>query len=65
MFQLLFTIVVIVLLCAAAVWVMGQLAPSHPPIVDRLIWVLCVVLVVIVLITAFGLVDVPVPRLRG
>jgi len=64
MIQLLFTIVVIVLLCAAAVWILGQLAPSHPPIVDRLIWVLCVVLVVFVLIAAFGIVDIPVPRLR-
>lgn len=64
MFQLLLTIVVIVVLCGGAVWVLGQLVPSHPPIVDRLIWVLCVVLVALVLISAFGLIDVPVPRLR-
>lgn len=64
MFQLLLTIVVIVLVCWAAIWVIGQLAPGHPAIVDRLIWVLCVVLVVVVLINAFGIVDVPVPRLR-
>lgn len=64
MITLLFTIVVIVLICYAAVWVIGQLAPGHPGIVDKLIWVLCVVLVVIVLVNAFGIVDVPVPRLR-
>jgi hypothetical protein len=59
MIQLLLTIVLLVLLCAAAVWVMGQIAPGHPPIIDRLIWVFCVVLV-----SAFGLVDIPVPRVR-
>jgi hypothetical protein len=61
---LLFTIVVIVLICGAAVWIIGQLVPAHPPIVDRLIWVFCVILVVLVLIQAFGIVDVPVPRVR-
>jgi hypothetical protein len=64
MVQLLLTIVLLVLLCAAAVWVMGQLAPGHPPIIDRLIWVVCVILVAFVLISAFGLVDIPVPRFR-
>jgi hypothetical protein len=31
MFALLLYIVVVVLLCAAAIWVIGQLAPTHPP----------------------------------
>lgn len=64
MVHLLLTVVVIVLLCAAAVWVMGQLAPSHPPVIDKILWVVCVVLVVLVLVSAFGLIDIPVPRLR-
>lgn len=64
MIALLFTIVVIVLLCWVAVWILGQLAPGHPAIVDKLIWVLCVLLVIVVLINAVGIVDIPVPRLR-
>lgn len=64
MLSLLFTIIVIVLICWLAVWVMGQIAPGHPGIIDNLVWVLCVVLVVIVLAKAFGLADLPVPRLR-
>lgn len=64
MVSLLVAVVVVVLLCAAAVWILGQLAPSHPQIIDRLLWVVCVVVVVLVLIRAFGLADIPVPRLR-
>lgn len=64
MITLLFTIVVIVLLCWLAVWVLGQLAPGHPGIIDNIVWVVCVVLVILVLARALGLADVPVPRLR-
>lgn len=64
MVSLLLTIVLIVLICWAAVWVIGYLAPGHPAILDRLIWVLCIVVVALVLIQAFGIADVPVPRLR-
>ncbi len=64
MIQLLFTLVVIVLICWLAVWILGQLAPGHPTIIDNIIWVVCVILVIIVLANAFGLADVPVPRLR-
>jgi hypothetical protein len=64
MVSLLLTIVVIVLVCWAAVWVIGFLAPGHPAMLDRLIWVLRVVVVVLVLIQAFGIMDVPVPRVR-
>jgi hypothetical protein len=64
MITLLLYIVMVVILCAGAVWVMGQIAPSHPAIIDRLIWVLCVLLVAIIIFQALGLVDVAVPRLR-
>lgn len=64
MVSLLFTIVVVVILCAVAVWVMGQLAPGHPAIIDSAIWVVCVLIVLFVLLSAFGLVNMPVPRLR-
>ena len=64
MIGLLLYIVVIVLICYLAVWVIGQLAPGHPVLIDKLIWVLCIVLVVLVLVNALGIGDVPVPRLR-
>jgi len=64
MLHLLLTIVVIVLICWLAVWVLGQLAPGHPGIIDNIIWVVCVLLVILVLAGAFGVADVPVPRLR-
>ncbi len=64
MITLLLTVVVIVLICWLAVWVLGQLAPGHPGIIDNIIWVVCVLLVVVVLAHAFGFTDVPVPRLR-
>ena len=64
MLALLLTIVLIVVFCAAAVWIIGQVAPSHPVIIDKLIWVFCVVIVGLVLLGAFGIADVPVPRVR-
>jgi len=62
MIQLLFVIVVIVVLCAVAVWVLGQIAPGHPALIDNLIWVFCVIAVLLVLASAFGLTDIRVPR---
>lgn len=65
MIQLLFTIVFIVIVCWLAVWILGQIAPGHPGIIDNIIWVVCVLLVLMVLVSAFGLVDIPIRRVRG
>jgi hypothetical protein len=62
--SLLLTIVVVVLICWVAVWIIGSIAPGHPAVIDRMIWILCVVVVALVLIQAFGIADVPVPRVR-
>jgi hypothetical protein len=62
--ELLITVVVVVLLGWLAIWVLGQLAPGHPPVIDRIIWVVVVLIVVLILVRAFGIVDPPVPRLR-
>lgn len=64
--QFLILVVIVVLVCAAALWVIGQLAPSHPAIIDRAVWVLAVVILAVVLLQALGLVghDVPIPRVR-
>ncbi len=64
MITLLLTIVLVVLVCAVAVWVLGQLAPGHPQLIDAVIWVFCVLSVLLILMRAFGIVDIPVPKLR-
>jgi hypothetical protein len=64
MIELLITIVVIVLIGWLAIWILGQLADPHPPIIDRIIWVVVVLIIVLVLVRAFGLVDPAIPRLR-
>ena len=64
MIQLLLMIVLVVLACGAAIWIIGQLVPNHPAIIDRGIWVLCVVVIILLLVNAFGILDIPVPRVR-
>ena len=44
LFYFLGLVVLVVLVCAAALWVIGQLAPGHPPIIDRGVWVLAVII---------------------
>jgi hypothetical protein len=63
---LLIYIVIVALLGWLAVWVLGQLAPGHPGIIDNIIWVIVVLIIVMVLIQAFGLMGAgpTVPRLR-
>jgi hypothetical protein len=63
--ELFFYIVIVVLIGWGAVWLVGYLAPGHPAIIDKLIWL--VVIVIVTLASAFGLtaVDPRVPRLRG
>ena len=62
---LLIYIVVVVLLGFLAIWVLGQLAPSHPAVIDNVIWVIVVLIVVIEVLNAFGLLGAGpvVPRL--
>ena len=64
---LLIYIVVVALLGFLAVWVLGQLAPGHPGIIDNIIWVIVVLVIVMVLLQAFGLMGSgpTVPRLGG
>ncbi len=66
LFQFLLIAVVVVVVCAAAIWLMGQLAPSHPAIIDTLIWVLAVVILVLILAQATGIFshDVAIPRVH-
>lgn len=59
-------IVVVAVIGAAAVWLLGQLAPGHPAILDTLVWVVVVILIVLVLAQAFGVAGInpQIPRLR-
>lgn len=67
LFAFLGIVIVVVLVCAAALWVITQLAPNHPLIIDRVVWVLAVVILGFILVQALGLVshDVPIPKVRG
>ena len=58
--------VVVVLIGAAAVWVMGQLSPQHPQIIDKIIWFVVVLIIVVILINALGLThyDPQIPKIR-
>jgi hypothetical protein len=62
--ELLLYIVVVVLIGWLAIWVLSQLTPGHPAIIDRIIWVVVVLIIVLVLVRAFGIVDPPIPRLH-
>lgn len=64
--ELFLYIVLVVLIGRGAIWLVDYLAPSHPDIIDKLIWLVVIVLVLIVLVNAFGLMrfDPQVPRLR-
>ena len=66
LFAFLLTVVVIMFLCWLAVYAVGYLAPGHPAIVDKLIWGLGIVIVLVMFLQATGLIDhdVAIPRLR-
>jgi hypothetical protein len=64
MITLFLYIIVAALLGYLAIWILGRLAPGHPPIIDNIIWVVVVLFVVLLVARAIGLVDIPVPRLR-
>lgn len=52
---LLIYIVLVVLLSYVAVWVLGKLAQGHPALIDNIIWVICVLIIVLMVLQAFGL----------
>jgi hypothetical protein len=60
--QLLFLCGGVVLLIAAAIWVIDYLAPEHPTIIDRLLWVLAAVIVAFTIWRALGGHDIAIPK---
>lgn len=63
MIGLLLTIALIVVLFGLTIWGMRVLSPGHPVIIDNGLWVLCVVICLLLVARAFGVADIPVPRL--
>jgi hypothetical protein len=57
--------VIVVLLGWLAVFALGNLAPGHPAIIDKIIWFVVVLIIVVVLAQAMGLTghDPRIPRL--
>ena len=58
--------VVVVLMAALAIWVIGYFAPVHPALIDKLIWGVAVVVILVALVQAVGLLkyDPQIPRVR-
>ena len=58
--------VVVVLLGWLAIFAMGQLAPGHPATIDKIIWFVVIIVILITLLNAMGLLgyDPRIPRLR-
>ena len=59
-------VVVVVLLGALATWVIDYFAPGHPAFIDRLIWGVVILVIVMVLANVTGLLryDPLIPRFR-
>jgi len=57
--------IVVCVLAWVGSWVIGQLAPGHPAIVDRIIWIAAVVIIAIALLQATGIMshDPQIPKL--
>lgn len=47
--------VIVVCLAALAVWAIGYFAPGHPAMVDKLIWGVAVLVILVTLVQAIGL----------
>jgi hypothetical protein len=64
--ELFIYIILVAVIGYVAVWVLGKLAPAHPAILDNIIWVVVVLVILLVLLQAFGVArfDPQVPRLR-
>lgn len=66
LFAFLITAVVVIFLCWLAVYAAGYLAPGHPAIVDKLLWGIGIMIILVLFLQATGLLshDVMIPRLR-
>lgn len=58
--------VVTVVLGALTVWAIGYFTTSHPAVIDKIIWGVVILIIVVALVQAVGLlgIDPQIPRLR-
>lgn len=56
--------VIVVCACALAVWAIGYFAPGHPALIDKLIWGVGVLIILMLLLQATGILshDVRIPH---
>jgi hypothetical protein len=66
LFEFLIVVVLVVFACWLAVYAVGYLAPGHPAIIDKLIWGVGIVIILVLFLQATGILahDVQIPRLR-
>jgi len=59
-------VLIVVFLGWVTVWALGYFMPSHPAIIDKIVWGVVIVFVLWTLASAFGLLgrDPQIPRLR-
>lgn len=59
-------VVVVAALGSLTVFLLGKVAPGHPPHLDTIVWIVVVLIILIVLVRALGLAsyDPQIPHLR-
>lgn len=66
LFEFLIIAVVVVFACWLAVFALGYIAPGHPVVIDKLIYGVGILIVIVLLLQATGILshDVMIPRVR-
>jgi hypothetical protein len=66
LFEFLIIAVVVIFACWLAVFALGYIAPGHPPVIDRIIYGVGILIILVMLLQATGILahDIQIPRLR-
>ncbi len=64
LFEFLLIVVLVVFACWLAIYAIGYLAPGHPPMFDKLIWAVGILLILVLFLQATGILahDVRIPH---
>ena len=64
LFEFLLIVVLVVFACWLAVYVIGYIAPGHPAIMDKIIWGVGILIILMLLLQATGILshDVRIPH---
>jgi hypothetical protein len=62
--EFLIIVVVVVFACWLAVYAIGYIAPGHPAIIDKIIWGVAILIILVLLLQATGILahDVRIPH---